>query len=306
MDPAERAGELFRAGNEKFDAGDLGEAERLYEEAWALQKSFDLAANLGAVKLELGKAVEGAEYLSFAMASFPAGGDADKRSALAKRLEQAAGQVGAIRIAVEPADARILIDGQPRSPSPYRQRIFLEPGQHELRVEKEGYRPLTRGLPMSIGQELPLKVELEVAEDDASVPPPELPPDQGDAAAAGGAPVWPVFVGAGVSAALLGIGVGFTVAGASSASDADSQRDALSADNVSCPGGCTELRDAYADADGLYNTGVAFFVAGGATALATVAYALLRPTGGAAEMGGVEADFEVAPSRAALSIRTRF
>lgn len=116
--------------------------------------------------------------------------------------------------------------------------------------------------------------------------------------------MWPAFVGAGLTLALVGVGLGFTVAGSGAESDADDRRAQLTTEGVTCPGGCDELRDLYGDADSAYNTGVVFFVASGVAAAATLSYLVLMPSssGDSRAQARVSPTFGVGPDGAGAGL----
>lgn len=279
------AANLFTKGNELFSAGDLAGAEAAYEKAFAIQKSFDVAANLGAVKLDLGKPIEAAYLFEHALLTFPASGPGEKRRILEERLAEARSRVGTLQIEVEPSSATLQIDGERASPAPKSGGFYVSPGDHRVTASAEGFVSREVTVKVAEGSSSAVGIRLEGA--DAAPAPPASPVPDAAAASPGSWPTWPVFVGAGLSLALAGAGLGLTLWGASSQSDAEERRDALASSGVACPGGCEELRSLYGDADTGYNLGVGFFVAAGIATAATLVYAVLIPS--SPESGALEA-----------------
>lgn len=271
-----RAAQLFENGNRRFDEGDLTGAEAAYEEAFALKRSFDIAANLGAVELDQGKSREAAEHFAFALSTFPASGSSEKRAALEERLDTSRKKIGTLAVTVDPAEAELTVDGKTPNVSPYRSWIFVEPGRHRIEATRPGFDPAEQEYVAHAGQIFEVSLVLHPSQAPVTAAPQPAPADAPSPSE--GAPLWPAFVGAGLTLALVGVGVGFTVAGSSSESDADARRSELADQGVTCPGGCPELVELYGDADSAYNTGVVFFVASGVVAAATLGYLFLMPT----------------------------
>ena len=53
--PSDEASELFKKGNEAYKQKKWAEAEKAFEEAFALKQAYDIAGNLGDVELLQGK-----------------------------------------------------------------------------------------------------------------------------------------------------------------------------------------------------------------------------------------------------------
>ena len=68
---ASKVGQLFDQAQAAFAKGDKQGAYEAYKAAWALQKSYDIAGNLGNVELKLGMHRDAAEHLAFALDDFP-------------------------------------------------------------------------------------------------------------------------------------------------------------------------------------------------------------------------------------------
>ena len=82
---SQRLADLYKRANALYGQKSLAEAEGLYLEAWNLKKTYDVACNLGALELDLGKLREAAEHLAFALREFPAGEKAAARESRSRR-----------------------------------------------------------------------------------------------------------------------------------------------------------------------------------------------------------------------------
>ncbi|KYF85741.1 hypothetical protein BE17_28695, partial [Sorangium cellulosum] len=294
---------------EAFKQKRWSDAELLYLKAWALVRSFDIAANLGEVQLQLKKPRSAAAFLAFALRTAPPSAKPEQIARMRHFLDEAKTQVGALRVRVKSApDAEVFVDGERVPAEEVKHEIYVEPGPHVLVLRRAGYEEeVVRlmagpGVTETITQELKPKAE-KTPEATATMPGAAGSgaagaPAKGDAkpnataagetkAPAAGAQVeeprsWvPVIALGAASAVGLGVAVGFTVAANGAKADGEAQQAAI----WNAPGACVDAVSAYADAcKELRNTasradtfahaaGVAY-VASGVLALTAVTYAL--------------------------------
>jgi serine/threonine protein kinase len=71
------------------------------------------------------------------------------------------GQPGSIFVDTRPRGARVTIDGHSVGVTPVRARA-LTPGQHAVRIEMDGYKPVTTTVDVKAGTEVPVAVTLEL------------------------------------------------------------------------------------------------------------------------------------------------
>jgi serine/threonine-protein kinase len=71
------------------------------------------------------------------------------------------GQPGSIFVDTRPRGARVTIDGHAVGTTPVRAR--LTPGQHAVRIEMDGYKPVATTVDVKAGTEVPVAVTLELA-----------------------------------------------------------------------------------------------------------------------------------------------
>jgi hypothetical protein len=279
---------LFREANTLYKQRKLEAARKLYEEVWALRKTHDVAANLGNVELELGAFRPAAEHLRAARALFPLSAKADKRAQLETVLAKAMAEVGVVVVDVLPDSARVSVDGRDVPRESWSEGVVVDPGARDFTAVAEGYAPITEMLALGKGTRLTWTVRLHAeappvptVASSAPVPSASAPPV---APAVERWPTWPVYAGA--AAAVVAVGVGGVFYGLGSGAEDDAQSafdDAVRTGRV-CVGGCADLRDGFASADGKYDVGTALFVTGGVLGVATLGYALLwsgEPRGGA-------------------------
>src|SRR5262245_2290575 len=96
--PKDDVDRWFEEGVAAQKAGKLAEAEALFQKAWAVRKTWDIAGNLGMVEFKLGKLVEGAELVAFALANLPPSEGASTRDSLKNALDAARPEIGEIAV----------------------------------------------------------------------------------------------------------------------------------------------------------------------------------------------------------------
>ncbi|WP_437830250.1 PEGA domain-containing protein [Sorangium sp. So ce1153] len=316
-----RAAQLYRQGNEAFKQKRWSDAELLYLKAWALVRSFDIAANLGEVQLQLKKPRSAAAFLAFGLRTAPPSAKPEQIARMRHFLDEAKAQVGTLRVRVTNVrDAEVFVDGERVPAEEAKHEVYLEPGPHVLVLRRAGYEEevvrLVAGPGVTETSTQELRPKAEKAPEAAATVPGAAgsgaagAPVQGDvkpnATAAGetkapaaGAQVeeprsWvPVIALGAASAVGLGVAVGFTVAANGASADMRTQRAAIYGDG----GGCLETSDAFnrrcdelyeigSRAESFGNIAMVSYAASGALAIGALAYALW-PRAGAATSTGV-------------------
>ena len=135
-----RSRQLFTQGNKLYDEGKLPEAQAAYLAAWQLKKSYDVAGNLGNVEADMKHWRKAAEYLSYAIREFPAGGSPRLRDNMISRLTEAQKYVGQLRFQVR-AGAEIFVDGASIGVAPIQNEVYADPGTHGIEARLEGFPP---------------------------------------------------------------------------------------------------------------------------------------------------------------------
>lgn len=274
----DRADGLFRDGNAAYDRGDFAAAADAYAAAFALKPTHDIAANLAAAELKLGRHADAANHFAFALRNYPPSGEPTKRDGLQRRYDEARAHAGALVIATEEGTT-IRVDGRDVGTAPLLGVLHVTPGEHAIEARK-GDRRATATATVAAGESAPVELVLAAtAAEPGGVAPggsrsPMPPPDDGTD---DGWPLWPALVGIGVGATAVGIGVGLVAASASAGDDADALRREL--EGTSCAAAsdprCAELADAASDESSLGSAGVGLLVGGSAVAVGSVVYAVV-------------------------------
>src|SRR5450755_1343281 len=159
----ERANLLFKKGKIAFNEGKYTDALRIYDEAWHLKQSPDIAANLAQTEAELGKHRDAAEHFAFALAHLLPSSTDEQKTALAAGLEIEKKEVGTLHVTLEPADAALNVDDAPVT-LPTNGDVYVEPGDHRASVTREGYQLNQQTLHVSKAGARVLWIKLEPAE----------------------------------------------------------------------------------------------------------------------------------------------
>jgi PEGA domain len=256
-DTLARQRDLFDRGNKFYDQKNYADAEFAYLGAWKLKKSFDVAGNLGNLEFDLKKWRAAAEFLSFAIRAFPAGGKPGLRDALLKSLEEAQKQVGQLHVRVNRPGAEVFVDGVSIGLAPLADEVYVEPGTHLIEGRLEGFPPAQVTISATKGQSADVTMTLAVKGANKKV------------LVAGG-------VIAGVAAITGGV---FTGLSFSEASTAKSKYTAQL--KTGCPaappstGACGDLKAALDSKNLFANVALYSFVAAGAVGIATTVYGLV-------------------------------
>lgn len=297
-DASRRAEELFRKGNELYKASKWAEAEASYLEAWSLQRTYDLAANLGHTEFKLGKEREAAEHLSFALSNWPLTAKSEQRELAQQRFAEVRQKIGALSVRASVAGADVWIDNQRVGKTPLAAEMFVLPGKHTVRASLEGYEPVSQTIVVDQGgsREVALALQrLAVQRSDASGP-------RKSTAL--------IVSGAVVSAAAVGAGVGLTLAANGKGNEATGMREGLKHLEAGCPtlnsDQCAQTKEALATQSLFSNLALASFIVGGAAGVATFGYALWPTAGKSSQKFGVQVVPIVATSQGGLEVTGRF
>ena len=251
---------IFEFGNKLYDEGKHQQAEAAYLEAWALKKSYDLAGNLGNLEADMNKPRFAAEYLSYALREFPAGGKPALRDALVKRLGEVSKLVGVLRVTTSKPGAEVFVDGVSVGVSPLPGDVYLDPGTHTIEARLDGFMPVQMTVTAVKGKTDAQELALE--------PPPGASK--------------PVLIAGGVLAG-LGVIAGGALLGISSTKKPSAADVAtLKAQGSICPVGgtgatglCKTVADTLKSKDTLSTAGIGAMVGGGVVAVGTLIYGLV-------------------------------
>lgn len=290
--PSADAQAKFDEGKRAYQAGDVTKARDAYRAAYAIEPRYDIAANLATTELALGDNPSAAAHFSAALRDLPADADAAKRAALESGLAKAAASLGAIT-ATAPDGAEVLVDGEPAGVAPLPGTVYVTAARHELAARVDGR--VGPKITLSPGPGSAMSVVLEAPA--AEAPPPAAPPSAvAEAPPAPARSTLPIYVGAGLSVAAVGLGVGSIFVSNGYADNVIVERDAVRAARpgvadrslcyappASIASTCADLQADASARDTWASVSVGALIGGGVLALGTVAYAIFWPSPPATE-----------------------
>jgi tetratricopeptide (TPR) repeat protein len=258
-----KVGELFDQAQAAFAKGDKQAAYKAYKEAWALQKSYDIAGNLGNVELKLGMYSGAAEHLDYALANFPPTGEPAAQQLLTKKRDEARNELGRVRVVVNVPGAHVFVDGKDVGAAPLAEPLYVSPAGCSIDAKLEGYADAHGAASPAKGSEKSVTLSLV---------PLERPKPRS---------LVPGVVLGGAAVVGLATGIGLLVAAGGKHSTVLELNNGILADKKSCAPGasnfdarCSALETAASSSDTLHNLGVGFLAGGGAAALGAGLYFL--------------------------------
>lgn len=299
----ERALELFREGNALFARGDLHAAYEVYQEAWTLHRSFDVACNLGRTEAELQLTVPAAEHLDYCLRTFATGGkhglrDAERR--FQELYDAVRAKVSGLRVASRPLAVEVLVDGASMGTGPFERELFVAPGTRKILIRAPGYHEREVTIEAAAGGSETIDIRLEPRRATPVQTASPSKPSPSSVASASAAPSYrrpsgveprTILVAAGGGLTLIGLGVGlaFTLDAQSAADETDGLRAELggACSPPSTGSSCVRYRDSIDREKTSRSVANAAFAAGGLVGAATVGLWLLLPERAAERMAAV-------------------
>jgi hypothetical protein len=212
---------VIREAVQEFDASHWEEARALFKRAHAQRPSARTWRGLGITAFELRQYVEAIRELASALDDPRKPLTEAQRRDVEGLLARARGFVGVLRLHVQPATARVLLDGEPFPTESG--EAPLNPGAHTLDVQAEGY--VARASQINVEAGAQEELEISLVPSDAHLPartetPPPSVPEPPHAASAQGTtkrkrPVAWSLLGATAVAAPVGLSLYIVAAGKS-------------------------------------------------------------------------------------------
>lgn len=169
----------YERGRQRFAAGDIQGALDDYRAVYAARPEPGVAGNLGNAAYQLGLWAEAAEALRWGLANLPP--DDPRRPKFQQRYDQARSKAGALQVAVEPAEATVVVDG--RVVELGAEPIYVMPGSRRLEAQLDGYQRQTQTVDAAPGVTTAVTMTLAPLGAGAPAPLPTplpVPVDEGD------------------------------------------------------------------------------------------------------------------------------
>jgi hypothetical protein len=273
-DAAQQADDHFLKGKAFMKAGNTRGAYEEYKAAWGLRKTYDTAANLGNVELQLGMPRDAAEHMAYALRSYAVTGTTpDKLERMKQVFAQARAQVGGITVKVSVDGAEVFVDDRSVGRSPIADELFVDPGSHVVTAQLQGFDPARTSVAVDKGgsQAATLTLTRTAAPPPTSTgQPPPLPARPNKIVLVTGG----VTAGAAVVIGAVLLGVAAAKGSTVSSLQAQVQQEGGCA-SATAGANCTDLSSALTSKRTLGNTGLWTLVAGGGVGAATLVYGLV-------------------------------
>ena len=253
--PAALAKAAYDKGVDLANQKDFKGAEAKFLEAWNIQKSYDIAANLGVVEDELGKPAEAALFFTSALKSFPASGATQKRDWLEARVKESRTKVACITLEVNVTGAEIKANGKALGKAPLDGEQFFVPGEITFETSAPDMQPDVQSVRLTAGVTRTIRITL--------APPPKS--------------LLPALAVGGVGLAALAAGIGLSVASTAKYDEAKNLNGLIVKEGGTCAGAaphasCAELKSTAELSDALYTPGLALVIGGAVLTAAGGAY----------------------------------
>jgi hypothetical protein len=154
------AKEAFDAAQLLSNNSDFAGALTKFEQAYALSGDTRLLFNMAVCAKSLRSYVLMRSLLLRYQREAGAALSAEDRSIIDAALAASRGLVGAVKLDVDPAGARVLIDGRVLGTTPLAEPVTLDLGDHALFVQKAGFDPIEQTLHVMGGNEMTLTLRL--------------------------------------------------------------------------------------------------------------------------------------------------
>ncbi|WP_437896217.1 hypothetical protein [Sorangium sp. So ce124] len=181
------ARDIFAKGEEAWMQGKYDQCHAWFLAAWSIRPHRQIAGNLAACELKVGRYRDAAEHLAFLMRPNADGKPVPLSQEHRALLDEAMAKIAVVQIDAEPGTT-IVLDGKFVGQTPLSTPLYLDPGEHTIegRSRAGGHEqvPLTlapgtqRNIDLHLQAPQPATTTPEPAEAPPPVaPPPTLPPD---------------------------------------------------------------------------------------------------------------------------------
>ncbi|WP_437595800.1 hypothetical protein WMF28_24805 [Sorangium sp. So ce590] len=125
------ARDLFAKGEEAWMQGKYDQCHAWFLAAWSLRPHRQIAGNLAACEIKVGRYRDAAEHLAFLMRPTPDGKTAPLSQEHRALLDNALAKIAVVQIEAEPGTT-VVLDGKIVGQAPLSTPLYLVPGEHTL------------------------------------------------------------------------------------------------------------------------------------------------------------------------------
>ena len=259
----------FKQGVELFRDGQHEQAAIAFQRAYELKPSYKILFNVGQVQNELRHYAAALEAYTLYLAEGGDKIDSRRREEVRQEVKRLNSLVGMLDVQTKVVGAVVFVDGRRQGETPLSGKIFVDLGEHEVLVKKDGEDIHKEIVKVAGGQTVTVKFEVKskVESTEPAKPVEETAPPEGDEESPGRIWTW-VALGVGAAAA-----VGAGVTGGMSYSLVNDIKDDCDSNN-NCP---SSLKDDAKKAENLGNVSTALTVVAAVGIAAGVLLFFLEP-----------------------------
>ena len=160
--PDGEAKSLFKQGNALFAKGDYAAALERFERAFTLRPNPKILINIGTTNHKLKRLPAAALAYERFLQQVDPGASAKRVAAVRQRLDQLRRGLASLTVIYGPSGATVRVGQRAVGTTPLKNRVYLNPGTHELVVEKAGYKAFSETMTLSAGEHRRLESTLQV------------------------------------------------------------------------------------------------------------------------------------------------
>ncbi|WP_437296034.1 hypothetical protein [Sorangium sp. So ce426] len=174
------ARDMFAKGEEAWMQGKYDQCHAWFLAAWSIRPHRQIAGNLAACELKVGRYRDAAEHLAFLMRPTPDGKPTPLSQEHRALLDEAMAKIAVVQIDAAPGTT-VVLDGKIVGQAPLPAPLYLEPGEHTLegqsRAGAQAQVPLTlaAGTQRNIDLHLQAPQRATTTPEPAQAPPPVTP-----------------------------------------------------------------------------------------------------------------------------------
>lgn len=166
------ARELFAKGEEAWMQGKYDQCHAWFLAAWSLRPHRQIAGNLAACAVKVGRYRDAAEHLAFLMKETPDGKLTPAQRAL---FDEALKHIAVVQVDAKPG-ATVLVDGEVVGKAPLPAPLYLEPGEHTLEARSRAGAVAEQATQLDAGTQREVSLHPPVPEATSAPPPAEPVP----------------------------------------------------------------------------------------------------------------------------------
>ena len=161
--PSGSAREYFARGVEQAEVGDFDSAVSNFEQAYLLSPHYAVLYNLGQAYSAIGKPIEATRAFEMYLEGGGAKIAVDRQTEVRQLIQQSKKRIGHVAVEIQPADAKLFIDGRAIDSAALRGPLSLTVGVHGVALTLIGMQTFVGRVNVQAQTIVPLKIKLEPA-----------------------------------------------------------------------------------------------------------------------------------------------